>query len=169
MPFHVNTHTLTSCNIVSDVPVITWVTQSPHLATKDVSDLLEVKIKNDKTLIRVDWYHNGTQIERNTEGFAFPGRVLYWGYCTTLLIKVQSIQMNSSIHQLLNTTHWICLVAMLDLDIAQSPFLWKKIRIHWSGITKHHNSQTDQEPVSRKFLYFPGSVCTFVFKSAFYR
>ncbi|KAK2551733.1 Coagulation factor V, partial [Acropora cervicornis] len=46
---------------------------SPHLAAKDFSDTLEVKIDNDKTLTKVNWYHNGTLIERNAEGFAFPG------------------------------------------------------------------------------------------------
>lgn len=55
--------------------MITWVTQSPHFAAKDVSDLLEVKIDNAKTLVRVDWYHNGTLIEKNTEGFTFPGKL----------------------------------------------------------------------------------------------
>ena len=49
-------------------------TPSPHLAAKDVSDLLEVKIENDKTLVTVDWYHNGTLIDRNTDGFTFPGK-----------------------------------------------------------------------------------------------
>lgn len=61
------------CFASSDVPEITWVTPSPHLAVKDVSDILEVKIENDKTLITVDWYHNGTLIDTNTEGFTFPG------------------------------------------------------------------------------------------------
>ncbi|XP_022809902.1 uncharacterized protein LOC111346915, partial [Stylophora pistillata] len=55
-----------------DVPEITWVTPSPHVAVKDISDILEVKIDNEKTLITVEWYHNGTQIERKTEGFTFP-------------------------------------------------------------------------------------------------
>ncbi|XP_073230078.1 uncharacterized protein [Porites lutea] len=59
--------------VIEDVPTITWITPSPHFAAKDVSDVLEVKIENDKTLVRVDWYHNGTLIERTTEGFAFPG------------------------------------------------------------------------------------------------
>ena len=58
----------------SDVPEITWVTPSPHVAVKDISDILEVKIDNEKTLITVEWYHNGTQIERKTEGFTFPGK-----------------------------------------------------------------------------------------------
>ena len=62
--------------VLSDVPSITWVTQSPHFAAKDVSDLLEAEVDNDKTLTRVDWYHNGTLIERNTEGFSFPGKVV---------------------------------------------------------------------------------------------
>ncbi|KAL9958649.1 hypothetical protein ACROYT_G035697 [Oculina patagonica] len=59
--------------VTEDVPSISWVTPSPHLAAKDVSDLLEVKIENDKTLVTVDWYHNGTLIERKTDGFTFPG------------------------------------------------------------------------------------------------
>jgi len=59
--------------VTEDVPSITWVTPSPHLAAKDVSDLLEVKLENDKTLVRVDWYHNGTLIDRTTHGFTFPG------------------------------------------------------------------------------------------------
>ncbi|XP_068751045.1 uncharacterized protein [Montipora capricornis] len=59
--------------VTEDVPSISWVTQSPHFAAKDVSDLLEAEVDNDKTLTRVDWYHNGTLIERNTEGFSFPG------------------------------------------------------------------------------------------------
>ena len=58
----------------SDVPEITWVTPSPHVAVKDISDILEVKIDNEKTLITVEWYHNGTLIERKTEGFTFPGK-----------------------------------------------------------------------------------------------
>lgn len=60
--------------VFSDVPIITWATESPHLAAKDFSDTLEVKIDNDKTLTKVDWYHNGTLIQRNAEGFAFPGK-----------------------------------------------------------------------------------------------
>ena len=67
---------LTSCSNILDVPTITWITPSPHFAAKDVSDVLEVKIENDKTLVRVDWYHNGTLIERTTEGFAFPGKTV---------------------------------------------------------------------------------------------
>lgn len=59
--------------VTKDVPEITWVTPSPHVAVKDISDILEVKIDNEKTLITVEWYHNGTQIERKTEGFTFPG------------------------------------------------------------------------------------------------
>ncbi|XP_044183909.1 uncharacterized protein LOC114977157 [Acropora millepora] len=59
--------------VTQDVPIINWVTESPHLAAKDFSDTLEVKIDNDKTLTKVDWYHNGTLIDRNAEGFAFPG------------------------------------------------------------------------------------------------
>lgn len=57
------------------MPSITWVTPSPHLAARDISDVLEVKIKNDKTLITVDWYHNGKLIDRTTEGFTFPGKI----------------------------------------------------------------------------------------------
>ena len=67
---------LTSCSNILDVPTITWITPSPHFAAKDVSDVLEVKIENDKTLVRVNWYHNGTLIERTTEGFAFPGKTV---------------------------------------------------------------------------------------------
>lgn len=61
--------------VFPDVPIINWVSESPHLAAKDFSDTLEVKIDNDKTLTKVDWYHNGTLIERNAEGFAFPGKL----------------------------------------------------------------------------------------------
>ena len=61
--------------VFPDVPIINWVTESPHLAAKDFSDTLEVRIDNDKTLTKVDWYHNGTLIERNAEGFAFPGKL----------------------------------------------------------------------------------------------
>ncbi|CAH3195971.1 unnamed protein product, partial [Porites evermanni] len=62
--------------VIEDVPTITWITPSLHFAAKDVSDVLEVKIENDKTLVRVDWYHNGTLIERTTEGFTFPGKTV---------------------------------------------------------------------------------------------
>ena len=75
--FYCSASILTSCsNYILDVPTITWITPSPHFAAKDVSDVLEVKIENDKTLVRVDWYHNGTLIERTTEGFAFPGKTV---------------------------------------------------------------------------------------------
>ena len=60
---------------IPDVPRITWVTPSPHLAAQDLSDVLEVKTENDKTLVRVDWYHNGTLVAKDTEGFTFPGKV----------------------------------------------------------------------------------------------
>ncbi|KAK3733718.1 hypothetical protein QZH41_011242 [Actinostola sp. cb2023] len=55
-----------------ETPAIKWITPSPFEAVDGLNQMLEVKLKTDKQLESVRWYHNGKPIESATERYGLP-------------------------------------------------------------------------------------------------
>ncbi|EDO43771.1 predicted protein [Nematostella vectensis] len=58
---------------VDETPYPEWVTPSPFQAIDGFSQLLEVKLRSDKQLESVTWFHDDKPIEVATDRYAFPG------------------------------------------------------------------------------------------------